>query len=108
MSRTTSATSISTSWPAGASNAPPWFGAYGLRPDLRFPEYWQDSAGVIPERGVYLYFLASLNPVEQAANLFGLVDAARAGLPDQPGALDVEHDAVDGKTNHPGSLRTTS
>ena len=37
---------------------------------MRFPEYWQNSSGLIPERGVYLYFLASQNPIEQAENLF--------------------------------------
>ena len=80
-------------------------GAYGLRPDIRFPEYWQNSAGLIPERGVYLYFLASQNPVEQAENLFRIVEAAGAGLPDQPVALDIEHNAIDGKTNHPGNYK---
>jgi GH25 family lysozyme M1 (1,4-beta-N-acetylmuramidase) len=82
--------------------------AYGLRPDIRFKEYWQASAGVIPQRGVYLYFLASQNPVEQAENLFELVSDASTNnvpMPDQPCVLDVEHNPVDGQANHPGKFK---
>jgi GH25 family lysozyme M1 (1,4-beta-N-acetylmuramidase) len=82
--------------------------AYGTRRDIRFAEYWQASAGVIPERGAYLYFLASQDPAAQAENLFKLVSDASlngAPMPDRPCVLDVEHNPVDGQANHPSKFK---
>jgi GH25 family lysozyme M1 (1,4-beta-N-acetylmuramidase) len=79
--------------------------AYGTRKDVRFAEYWQHSLGVIPERGVYLYFLASKKPEEQAEKLHEIVLLAGAGMPDQPCALDIEYNSIDGEINAPAKYR---
>jgi len=79
--------------------------AYGTRQDIRFAENWGRSQGVIPERGVYLYFLASLDPEAQAENLFRIVEGAGGELPDQPAALDLEYNNIDGAVNSPARFR---
>ncbi len=79
--------------------------AYGTRKDIRFEENWGKSQGVIAERGVYMYYLASIDAEKQAQNLYEIVSAAGGEMPDQPVALDLEYNSIDGAANNPGRFR---